>query len=94
MSAPSISSDTVLTLPRPRPRPHPHSLIFGALTTSFTNFASRSAIALSTPGPDTAAALAAAAADLKRVSAQDASYLVYIGEAAHRAVGDRDTSAR
>ncbi len=58
----------------------PDSLIFGKLTTSFTNYAIAQNVAFSSPGADSQKILDDASEELKRVSAKDASYLVYIGE--------------
>jgi hypothetical protein len=58
---------------------HPR-LIFGKLTTSFTDFATAQYNALNAPSDEAQAILQSASDELKRVSALDASYLVYIGE--------------
>ena len=54
------------------------ALIFGALTQDFVNFEIIRANA-EAGNPDSIAALPAAAANFRKVSAKDASYLVYIG---------------
>jgi len=54
------------------------SLIFGALTQDFVNFEIVRASA-GAGNPDGIAALPGAAAHFRKVSSQDASYLVYIG---------------
>jgi len=54
------------------------SLIFGALTQDFVNFQIVRAKA-EAGDPEGIAALPGAAANFRRVSALDASYLVYIG---------------
>ncbi|KAF7978444.1 hypothetical protein HWV62_632 [Athelia sp. TMB] len=55
------------------------SLIFGNLTQQFVSFGQTLARAQSDPSGTNSAALAAAASDFRTASAQDASYLVYIG---------------